>query len=181
LISINFRDTLKIGHLTNLLSLFEPKLPTIVDFKSLSSDEKLSVEAFFLSLCPSDIKILEALKPSQLDSLITGTGTHYDSDSLCFMPALSLQDIAEPQALTQAVTSLAEKTYNDAITLGVQGEVSLGGYTMTPENRSVTCAMLSSLLNAGVAYVATKETAKLMGHLPMLRSTLLLQPKCKYT
>jgi hypothetical protein len=119
------------------------------------------------------------LEPLCIESVIISASSlsHYDIDVLCFMPALSLQDIADPQALTQAVTSLAEKTYNDAIILGNGVDVLMGGYTMTPGNRSVTCAMLSSLLNAGVAYVATKETAKLMGHLPMWRSTLSLQPK----
>ena len=144
----------------------------------MTAEDKLLMNSFFDALTPSDIKTLEALKPSQLDSLLTGpSSSHYTTDSLCFMPALSLHDIADPHALTQAVTSLAEKTYNDAITLGSGGDVGVGGYTMSPNNRSVTCAMLSSLLNAGVAYVATKETAKLMGHLPMWRSTLALQPK----
>jgi hypothetical protein len=176
---LNF-DATKIKELDDFIANYEAKLPAIKDFSSLTAEERSLVDCFFAALSPSDVKVLEKLKPSQLDSLLLSGGgtalTHHDTDVMCFMPVLSLQDIADTDALCRAVTSLAEKTYNDAITLGSSSEVSMGGYTMTPGNRSVTCAMLSSLLNAGVAYVATKETAKLMGHLPMWRSTLPLQP-----
>lgn len=169
----------KIQDVDSFVRTYESRIPTISNAEAPSEEEQNSINAFFDALSPSDIKIIEALKPSQLDSLLPGATSHYDADALCFMPSLSLQDIADPTSLSKAVISLAEKTYNDAITLGVSGEVPLGGYTMTPQNRSMTCAVLSSLLNAGVAYVATKETARLMGHLPMLRSTLSLQPKRK--
>ena len=174
----NSSIAVKIKELDDFIALFESKLPAVDDFDKVTTEEQGSIDEFFTKLNLSDIKMLESLKPSQLDSLINShiESDMSNSDCLCFLPCLSLQDIVNPKALSRAVASLAENTYNDAITLGTTGEVGIGGYTMTSENRTVTCAIISSLLNAGMAYVATKETAKLMGHLPMWRSTLSLQP-----
>lgn len=183
--TLNF-DSAKIQDLDAFLTLYSAKLPIIKDFSSVSDEERELIEEFFFSLSPSDVKALERLKPSQMDGLLGGQ-SHFNADTMCYLPTLSLRDISDPAALARAVTSLAEKTFNDAIIIGSgsadatnlhssPASLTLGGYTMTPQNRGMTCAILSSLLDAGVGYVATKDTAKLMGYLPMWRSALQLQP-----
>lgn len=157
----------KISDLESFISFYDSKL---CDTKPKNQEE---VVDFILDLTPSNLNLLENLKPSQLDSFMDN---EQSDDIMCFMPTISLEILANPLQLVKAASNLSEKTFGDAVLIGSRGEAHIGGYTMrSSSNCSLSCSILTSLLNVGMAYVATTGS-KLMAHFPMWRSTLRLQP-----
>lgn len=113
---------------------------------------------------PVQLDAMRAMQPSRSGPTARVTEKLYFS----FAPVIKMECISDVIGLKVFVGDHSECLYGNVMQIG-----SMMGYDIKERSISDTCAVLTSILNAGLGYVASK-TDKLMALLPLNRSMVLL-------
>jgi len=113
-------------------------------------------------------QLIHSLKPQGLDLITRSSITSWENTKIDTTPSVPLDFITNPFLLHQTMHRLSETLVMDAFNIG-----TMMGYTINESNVAQSAALMSCMLEVGIAYV-TSEAGKLMGLLPMERSMLIL-------
>ena len=108
------------------------------------------------------------LKPSSMELITTASMSMWHSQCISYMPYIPAEYTQNKRLLHQCARQLSETLLMDVINVH-----SFIGYSITSANISDSAALITSLLDAGFAYVCS-ESGKLMALLPINRSLLVL-------
>jgi len=121
------------------------------------------------TLSPTEVDVIQSLKPSQLSALLQNNSLVTNTARVSYMPVVTLDTVVSPLQLDEFVQKQAETLVMDVVNIN-----NLMGYPLDRSvNLTTTCAVITSLLNAGFSYVVS-QSSKLVGLLPCTRSMLLL-------
>ena len=175
----HYRDRDDIDHIDaskidNLLSALSSRVPLLNDgtinlgpvaIADSSDDDRLTFDEV-AAVCAAKPGQMEAMRP--MGSRKAKDGEMVMQKHLSYSPILDLEVIVDRSRLELFVRTHSECLFGDALQIS-----SMMGYTIQEHSISETCAVLTTLLNSGMGYVASK-THKLMGLLPLNRSMVVL-------